>query len=289
VRNVITSLSSWFGSGVYVEIQRHNVPDNEEELNSGFLHAIAQSCGVPVIITQDSHYVAYEDRKDHETLKTLMSWSDDVDDAVFPGDGYHMVDSEWMAGHHTPEVYAAGMEGLTDLLSKAKVSIPELDDFTLKVPDTSKSGNPDDELIIRSARALSDAIGKKFVSAKRRKEYEDRLEEELDVVIEAGFSGYLLFTALITERMRERGIIHAVRGSASGSLLCWLIGITEFDPIAWSLRFDRFLSRDRTKPPDIDIDIEHLRRDEVIAWLSDSYTTARISTWTKLSVNDDSD
>ena len=289
VRNVITSLSSWFGSGVYVEIQRHNVPGNEEELNSGFLHAIAQSCGVPVIITQDSHYVAYEDRRDHETLKTLTSWSGDVDDAVFPGDGYHMVDADWMAAHHTPEVYAAGMEGLTDLLSKAKVSIPELDDFTLKVPDTSKSGDPDDELITRSVEALNDAIGKKMVSAKRRKEYGDRLDEELDVVVDAGFSGYLLFTALITARMRERGIIHAVRGSASGSLLCWLIGITEFDPIAWSLRFDRFLSRDRTKPPDIDIDIEHLRRDEVIAWLSDSYTTARISTWTKLSVNDDSD
>ena len=289
VRNIVTALDGWFGSGVYVEIQRHNVPDNEEELNSSFLHAIAQSCSVPTIITQDSHYVAYDDRKDHEAMKTLMSWSDDPDDAVFPGDGYHMVDTDWMIDHHTPQVFAAGMEGLQDLLAKAKVSIPELDDFKLKVPDTTVTGNPDDELTKTAVETMLARIESGLIKKSKQKEYTERLEEELDVVTSAGFSGYLLFTALITDWMRQRNIMHSVRGSASGSLLCWLLDITQFDPISWNLRFDRFLSRDRTKPPDIDIDIEHLRRDEVIEWLSDTYTTARISTWTKLSVNDDDD
>lgn len=291
VRNILTALDSWFGSGCYVEIQNHMIDerDQQEELFSNFLHAIAMSTGLPVVITQDSHYVEHEDRKAHETLKTLMSWSDDPDDAVFPGDGYHMVDEAWMDEHHNPDIFRSGMAGLADLAAKANVVIPELDKFSLKVPDITINGNPDDDLITRCGKALFKLSEDKVIPEKRLADYSARLDEELNVVIDAGFSGYLLFTANVTDWMRGKGIMYNVRGSASGSLICWLLEITSFDPVAWGLSFDRFLSRDRTKPPDIDIDVEHLRRDEVLEWLDNTFTTCRISTWMKLSANQDVD
>lgn len=287
-RNVLGAMAGWFGSGLYVEIQNHQIidKDHDDEAHSRVLHLLAKSMGLPTIITQDSHYVNPEDKPVHETMKRLMSWSDDPDDAVFPGDGFHMVDQEWMEGHHAPDIFAYAMEGLDDLQSKANVVIPELDKFQLKVPDTTLSGNPDQELLVQATNALQKMIDEGRIKKSEQQKYWDRIEEELDVVMEAGFSGYLLFTATVCEWMNKNEIMYNVRGSASGSLVCWLIGITSFDAIAWGLRFDRFLSKDRTKPPDIDIDVEHERREQVLEWLRQSYHVVNISTWMQMGMQE---
>lgn len=284
VSNVLLALAGWFGSGVYVEAQNHQIFENghDDDLYGAQLYDLAQSLGLPMVLTQDSHYCHIEDRLAHEDMKRLMSWSDDPDDAVFPGDGYHMVDEDWMADHHTDAIFHAGMAGLDDLLSKARVRIPELDNFTLKVPDTTISGDPDAEI----AKACTDALEKRLADGSIQKSkaqaYRERLREELEVVHDAEFAGYLLFTATVTDFMQREGIFYGPRGSASGSLLCWLLGITFHDPIVWGLQFDRFISRDRTNPPDIDLDVQHDRREEVVQWLDEQYTVVHISTWTKM-------
>ncbi len=289
--NVIKALDGWFGSGCYIEVQNHVVSHDlqSDEHMGRFLYAISQSSGVPMVLAQDSHYVHEGDRADHETMKRLVSWGSDPEDAVFPGDGYHMVDGLWMEEHHAPDIYEAGMAGLADLESKANVVIPSLDHFSLKVPDTTSTGMPDDELTSRVTARLFELFEAKAVPERLFKAYSDRVDEELDVVISAGFSGYLLFAAHVTDWMRKEGIMFGIRGSASGSILCWLLDVSSLDPVKWGLSFERFLTRDRAKPPDIDIDMEHSRRKEVLDWLLASYLTFNISTWSEMKIRDDGD
>ena len=98
---------------------------------------------------------------------------------------------------------------------------------------------------------------------------------------------YMLLVALVCDYMRERGIHFQTRGSAAGSLVCWMLGISNIDPLKWGARFDRFLSKDRTKPPDIDLDVENLRRKEVMDWIADRFAISQVCTWGVLGMSDD--
>ena len=126
------------------------------------------------------------------------------------------------------------------------------------------------------------------VSAKR---YWNRLEDEYEVISRSGFAPYLILVREVCLELEKRGIVWSVRGSASGSLVCFLLGITSFDPLKWKLRFDRFLSNDRTKPPDIDIDMDPEYREEMFEYLGSRFHTLRIGTWSKfkLTAEDDDD
>lgn len=289
VRNVLEAMRGWFGSGLYVEIQNHMIidVDHDDDVYGQQLYSLANDLGLPVVLAQDSHYCHLEDRPAHEEMKRLMSWSEDPEDAVFPGDGYHMVDEEWMRDHHTDAIFEAGMAGLDDLLSKARVRIPELDNFALKVPDTTISGDPDAEIAQKCIQTLEGYIASGAIKKSQAETYRERLRDELEVVHDAGFAGYLLFTATVTDFMNREGIFYGPRGSASGSLIVWLLGITVHDPIVWGLQFDRFISRDKAKPPDIDLDVEHGRRGEVLAWLEEMYTVSHIGTWLKMGLKDE--
>jgi len=281
IKNFVVAMSKWFKDGYYIELQNHdNCTESQDDgEHTRTLYEIAQELQIPGILTQDSHYVKKDEQIIHDTMKQMMAYNEE--DNRFPGDGYHLVDDMWMQCHHEPEIYAYGMAGLQELAEKANVVIPELDDYTLQVPDTTLFGNPNDVL----TEKINEAIALKGLDSKP--EYKARIAEEMDVIVEAGFSGYLLFTAKVCEQMRAMKIVYNIRGSASGSLLCWLLDITSFDPIIWKLSFDRFLSKDRTKPPDIDIDIEHDKRDIIIEWLRTNYHVANIITWAKMGMSQD--
>jgi DNA polymerase-3 subunit alpha len=289
--NMVTSLDGWFGSGFYVEIQNHVIveDDHDDDQYGQMLFDIANRNGLPVIITQDSHYVEESDRKIHDTLKYYTSFSSNPTEACFPGDGYHMVDSEWMEDHHSSAIYAAGIEGLTDLASKANVVIPELDKFSLQVPDTTIKGTPNDDLRTVVTESMNEQFYTDRINHSHHDTYFGRIEYELDVVVSQNFSGYLLFVARICHYMRQQNIGYNVRGSASGSLLCWLLGITSLDPVVWGLSSDRFLTKDQVKAPDIDIDIEHDRRLDVVEWLKNNFHVTNISTWAMQTIQEEKD
>jgi len=284
-RNLLVALDGWFDQ-VYVELQHHYVVDqaHDDPRHVAALHALADSVGLPVVITQDSHYCQPQDKPAHEVMKRLMSWSDDPDDAVFPGDGYHMVDEEWMRRRYSPRQLEDGLAGLSDLLARSKVTIPELDTFSLAVPDLG--GDPDEMLADDVAEGLLRRLDDGQLDTKFLRRMRERIALELAVVKGAGFAGYLLLGADVCDFMRREGISFSVRGSGNGSALLWALGITNFDPIAWGLPFERFLSTDRTKPPDIDIDVEHRRRQDVIEYLSRKYHVAHICTWTEMKVEE---
>ncbi|MCX4242404.1 error-prone DNA polymerase [Paraliomyxa miuraensis] len=100
---------------------------------------------------------------------------------------------------------------------------------------------------------------------------QDQLERELQLIAELDYGGYFLTMYEIVERCREQGILCQGRGSAANSAVCFCLGITAIDPVKMDLLFERFLSRERAEPPDIDLDIEHQRREEVIQWVYARY------------------
>ncbi len=108
----------------------------------------------------------------------------------------------------------------------------------------------------------------------------------MEVIEATDMAGYLMLTAMVCDHMRDQGIFFQTRGSASGSLLCWLLGITQHDAVKDDLRYERFLSKDRTKPPDIDLDVEDSRRQEVLDWLGTRFSVCQIGTWAEYSVDE---
>lgn len=282
-KQFLTTLSSWFTESVYVEIQNHNIDHgdgwNDDKVADAMV-SIADQLGLPVVITQDSHYVEPGDRADHEALKRLVAFGPDPDDAVFPGDGFHLADDQWMREHHHPDRFARGVEGLADLLSRHTLRIPVLDAYTYSVPRVVH--NPQEVMEQRCV----DALAEKGLLKGR---YTAQLEEEFDVIRSSEMAGYMMLVAQLTDYMKEKGIVYQTRGSAAGSLVSWLLGISNVDPIKWDLRFERFLSRDRTKPPDIDLDIAHDRRDEVIEWLNTRFVAHQIGSWALYSLEGEQD
>lgn len=278
-RQMVATLATWFDT--YVEIQAHGIDHTDgmtEAEISDALYRIATDLNLPIVITQDSHYVEPADRGLHDSLKRLVAWGPDVDDAVFPGDGFHLADDAWMGAHHSPEVWAAGVRGLSALLAKWSMAIAEMDAYRYRVP--SLVADPLLELRQRTTREL---VRRSLASPR----YLDRLREELEVVEASRMANYLLLVAKVTDHMREVDMFFQCRGSAAGSLLCWLLNITNVDPIRWKCRFDRFLTKDRSKPPDIDIDVESGRRRELLEWLDESFSVTQIGTFGTYSIAGD--
>lgn len=280
-KNLVAVLASWFDT--YVEIQMHDIDHGEgvpsEYVLGRLLHRIAGELDLPVVITQDSHYLDEEHKELHDTLKALVSWSEEVDSAQFPGDSFHLADEQWMRDHHTDEIYNAGIEGLQHLLSKYDMYVEEMEEYHYKVPQIY----PDPDIALRDyCFTVLSGLG-------LPKKYKIQLEEELDVIAVAGMANYMLMVREVCSWMLEEEIFYQVRGSAAGSLVCWLLGISNVDPLKWKLRFDRFLSKDRTKPPDIDIDVEHARRKDLLDYIAQRFTMVQICNWGTYSFDEDKD
>lgn len=276
---LMKTYEKWFDQ-FYVELQNHNIDHgdgwNDDKL-ADYLADQAQFLGIPCILTQDSHYCHEDDKPVHETLKRLVAYGPDGDDAVFPGDGFHLADTRWFEAHHDAKRFALGEEGMKDLFSRHSLVIPQLEKYSYNIPFTTP--DPQKDLMKRCTREL-----KERELADR---HWDRLKHELDIVRDTGMAGYLLLVADVVDWCKENHVFYQARGSASGSILCWLLNITQVDPIKHGLRFERFISRDRTKPPDIDLDVEHTRRSELIQWLESRYSVTQIGTWLTHSLSGD--
>jgi DNA polymerase III subunit alpha len=281
VLTMLKGLAGWFGAGFAIELQHHQIFDKEhdDDLQVRFMHDVSERLGLPTVIAQDSHYVLEADRADHDQLKWLAAWGE-PGDAQFPGAlGYHMVGFDDVRHLYPVEIWDKAMRGLDDLANMAKVRIPEMETFQLQVPDVTVTGDPYTEMETLCWERL--AILESIVPKAKLKRYALRLDDELEVINNSGFAGYLLLVRQVCQELERRGIVWSIRGSASGSLVCWLLGITELDPLQWNLRFDRFLSTDRTKPPDIDIDMDPNYRESMVDWLAQRFYVLRVGLWSK--------
>lgn len=278
--DVLKTLAGWFPKGrVYVELQNHGIGQQkqegakffdftEDELNDALFDVAAQ-VGLPVVVTRDSHYIYAHEQRLHDALKRLISYDGD-DSAIFPGGGYFMTNAAGLAQYFSPKHLAAGLEGLEDLYKAAHLRLPELENFTLRIPDVAIGKDPQKVLeakvrsILRSTSFSDDEV------------YGQAVTKELAVIATSEMAPYILLVDKVCQFMVDQDISFHARGSASGSMVCYLLGITQVDPIRFKLRFDRFLSTNRLKPPDVDLDVEHTRRDEVVSWLMGMWSVRSI-------------
>lgn len=272
-RQIVATLAGWFPN-VYVELHNHGVPrETEEELTEDEicrnLISIADELGLPYIIAADSHYISPDEQVLHDALKRMVSFSDDVDEAVFPGGPYSLLSRDDLKQFFEPWMIEQSCDNLAALAERCHVRLPELEEFQLKVPDVSLTGD--------AQRELEDLVWSCYEGQRDEQSLRaQRIRDELEVIRISGMAGYVLLVWDVCRFMLENDIWFHTRGSASGSYVMYLIKVTQVDPIDWGLRMDRFMSTDRTRPPDVDLDVQHDRRDEVIVWLGDRFSVRQV-------------
>ena len=280
-RNLLITLQDWFDGRVFVEVQNHhiNTADHSDIDLIKAMRAVADEVGAPLVVTNDAHYTLRSHAQTHNMLKFLSSWDhDDPDSAVFPGDGYWLCSTAQMKQRFDADVWADGVAGLDALLDGYDITVPALDEFRVQMPKVTNR-----DPVLELTQRINVELDRRLLG----KEYGQRAAEEMKVIGPKGFAEYLLLVASITDWMTSEGIAYLARGSASGSVVCWLLGITQVDPLEFNLRFDRFLSIDRIKPPDIDLDVEHNRRDEALERLERQHPSVRIGNWRSVRLSEE--
>ena len=267
-----------FGEGSYfLELMDHGIEEQRGVLEG--IREVAKRTGIPMVVTNDSHYVRAEDAEAQDIMVCIQSGK-----TVDQPDRLKMVDHPELYLKSLAQMRAQlGLDGARVALDRDTVCdlegalentlrVAELVDLKLplgelrlphfEVPD---GRTPDQQL-----RAMAEA-GLTVRYAATTPLLRERLERELGVIATMGYSAYMLIVQDFVRYAHERGILTAVRGSAGGSLVSYVIGLTDIDPIKYGLIFDRFLNLERYTQPDIDVDFMDERRDEVIQYVTQKY------------------
>ncbi|MDP3731254.1 MAG: DNA polymerase III subunit alpha [bacterium] len=259
-----------FGPGnYYIEIQQHlNTPD--QNIVTPQLVKLARELSLPLAATQDSHYLDKEDAHAHDVLLAVQTGTsiDDKDRLTMRHDDFSLCSPEEMAEKFKewPEAIA-NTQKIADQcnvnLTLGKFIFP---DFALEPGKTA------DEML--NELTLQ---GAKERGIDQKKETEERRLYELEVIRNKNYAPYFLVVADLLRFARESKIYTTVRGSAAGSLVAYLSGITNVDPIEFQLPFERFLNPFRPSAPDIDMDFADNRRQEVIEYAKQKYGADKVA------------
>jgi len=247
----------------YLELQHHPSIPEQQVLNQ-HLKDLAKATGLPLIVTNDVHYVNPEDRVAHDMLVCIQTGKlvSDTDKMVYSGDFSLKPPQEMLdAFSDVPEAVANTVKiaELTNLEIPLGQSL--LPQFQLPQGETEES---------LLTKLCQEGLKRRY--AEITPEIRARLDYELKTVMKTGFPGYFLIVADMIKFARSKGIyVGPGRGSAAGSLIAYATGITNVDPIRYGLLFERFLDLNRISMPDIDMDFEDTRRGEVIDYLKEKY------------------
>ena len=261
----------------FLEVQANKMPE-QIKLNQ-ILKEIADELSLPLAGTNDCHYLNRDDYEAHDTLLCIQTGKtvDDPKRLKFPSDEFFF---------KSPDEMAVDLDGFPEALDNtrriADLCRYEMEFGKYKYPIFSHEGGNDkkslDELLIEEAqKGLKDKLIWKEekdggLAENLTREYEDRLDFELEIIRKMGFAGYFLIVADFIEYARRSDIpVGPGRGSAAGSLVAYCLGITNINPIKYGLLFERFLNPERISMPDIDIDFCINGRDDVIRYVADKY------------------
>ncbi len=265
-----------FGKGNYfLEIQKHPHIPESEKIEEGLI-ALSRETDIPLVATQDSHYLRPEDNEYHDVLLAVQTGNKLADDdrMTMKMDDFSLPSPEAMA-----EKFAAmpgGTEALERTAEIASRCNVELELGKVLLPSFPK---PDGKTASGYLRELiEERLQKKFPSEADTKEVRDRLEYELGVIEKTGFANYFLIVQDLITWAKAHGIaVGPGRGSAAGSLVSYVLDITDLNPLTYGLLFERFLNPERIQMPDIDIDFADARRDEVLAYAREKYGEDRVA------------
>ncbi len=257
---------SWFGKGnFYLELQHHqNVPE-QETVNKKLIE-LSKKTGIPLVCTNDIHYLRKDDAEAQDILMLINTGADinDPERLSMTQDDFSMKSPEQMAEEfkHVPEALEntqkiADACNLTMELGKTKLPV-----FPL----------PEGKTEMQYLEELCWAGVEKRYGANPDAKVAERLKYELSVIAKTGFAGYFLIVQdFVNWAKQNRIVVGPGRGSAGGSIVAYLSGITNVDPLKHNLLFERFLNPERISMPDIDMDFADRRRDEVIEYVAQKY------------------
>jgi DNA polymerase-3 subunit alpha len=254
----------------YIELQNHGQP--EDEARNEQLVEIARRLGAPIVATNDVHYIAREDREAHDVLLNIQGEKTlaDEDRRSYEGEEYYFKSFDELA-----PLFARWPEALENTVRIAKQCDLQFDFSKAHLPTFELPAGYSDANEYLRALAYEGAQAR---FGELTPEIKDRLEHELRVIADMGYSGYFLIVQDFVKFAKSQKIpVGPGRGSAAGSLVCYCVGITDVDPLKYGLIFERFLNPARVSLPDIDIDFCMRRRDEVIRYVEQKYGRERVA------------
>jgi DNA polymerase III subunit alpha len=272
-----TLTSFWqthFPNRFYLELRRTGHPQQEMYINAAL--TLAESCAIPVIATNDVRFMTRDDFEAHETRVCIH-------EGLLLNDPRRPKQYTEQQYFRSPETMCTlfadipeALENTLELAKRCTVTISLGKSFLphFPVPD----GSPIETYLVKMARlGLEERLRISFdvnspVFAAERKAYDARLQTEIDVINKMGFAGYFLIVADFTRWARENGVpVGPGRGSGPGSLVAYALKITDLDPLAYDLLFERFLNPERVSMPDFDIDFCMDGRDRVIEYVMQTH------------------
>ncbi len=261
-----------FGEGnVFVELQDQGM-EEQPGLNES-LAALARETGVGLVATNDVHYTYREDHLAHDVLLCIQTGStiDQEDRLKFSSDQFYLKEPDEMAS--ILAAYPEAISNTADIAERCNVEL-EFDRYLLPRYQVPEQHSLDSYLEELTREGLQGIYG----GGPEEAEAHERLDYELSVIRDMGFSGYFLVVWDFVRYAKSQGImVGPGRGSAAGSIVAYCLGITSIDPIRHGLLFERFLNPSRRTMPDIDIDFCYVRRPEVIDYVTRKYGADRVA------------
>lgn len=257
----------WYGNvfqdRYYLELMMHEHVPGQAEINDAIIQLSSQT-GLPMVVTNDSHYVRRDDHVAQDILTCIQTNSNVKDPKRL-----HMEDTTYYL--RSAAEMSEGWSHVTEALENT-VRIAESCELDLEFGRNliMRFPTPKNKPSMEYLRELCYAgLKKRFESP--GEQVTERLEYELGIIEETKFSDYFLVCWDIFNFVNERGILSAVRGSAASSLVLYCLEVTQIDPVEADLFFERFLNVERREMPDIDMDFADDRREEVIKYCIDHY------------------
>ncbi len=269
-REIAREFETIFGKGnFFLELQDHGF-ENQRLVNNELIK-MSRELSIPLVATNDTHYVKKENAIVQDVLLCIGTGRtvDDTDRMTFETEEFYLKDRDEMA-----QLFGEYPEALSNTLKIAERCNVTFDFGINYLPNYEI---PDDFTVDSYLRQIClEGLDKRCPDADLR--VKDRLEYELGVIRDMGFSGYFLIVWDFVKFARENDVLVGPgRGSAAGSLVAYALGITNIDPLKYDLLFERFLNPERVSMPDIDIDFCYETRDKVIRYVIERYGADRVA------------
>ncbi|MFE7796168.1 error-prone DNA polymerase [Nocardia sp. NPDC057440] len=261
----LRELMARFGADrVSVELTHHGIPEDDER--NAHLVALADRLGLPVLATTGAHFAGPGQRRRAMALAAIRSRRslDEIAGWLAPTGGAHL-----RSGAEMAQLFAACPQAVANAVALARECAFDLKLIAPKLPPFDVPAGHDEKSWLREL-TLAGAADRYGPQAGNPQAYQ-QIEHELAVIDKLEFPGYFLVVHDIVTFCKDNDILCQGRGSAANSAVCYAIGITNVDPVANNLLFERFLSPERDGPPDIDVDIESDRREEAIQHVYTKY------------------
>lgn len=258
-------LTALFGhENVVVELIDHGYPT--DSAHNDLLAALAADHGLPVVATNNVHHARPEEHRVAGAMAAVRARRSLADmDGWLPASG--------MASLRSGAEMARRFARFPDAVARSVVLADETAfDLQKATPRLPKNGIPEGHTATSWLRVITErGFAERYAGGRLEEEAREKVEHELRVIGEKDFAGYFVIVHDIVQFARSRGILCQGRGSAASSAVCYALGITAIDPVFYRLPFERFISQHRDEEPDIDVDFDSDRREEVIQWVYERY------------------